>query len=621
MNNGESRFNEQELTGLIHSLRMEKERYKQEELAQKIGSMKCERTAELVAHLLYSEDAYIRNMAIELLICLEEKALPVLKEKMRDRDRNIRKFAMDALKHIKGKHSCEIALAALEDPDQNVVEAALEVIGEQSYKEATGKLLHVLEETNSLWIINALLGTFEKLKVKELSGVIGEKILSMDISAMEKNILMNTYVRALGTIGSYPDVELILYKYSRDFLIEDSNLVFGLCGLIVNNEILRLPEEVALELERVFKEHWDYRDSDQLLVSLTAFVQLQMGFFLCHIKEIYDFYKGQEFFTENLHDLVQKLDGFPAGFLNEILACQEPELVMLGLKLIRAKQIRGFNGIVEDLCRSQYRDISELAISIIAEMDSYRNAVLLEKLTDFSDEAEVASVKSKWAIEPQDMNFLLPKLEHQSKKVRRVVAQKLTLHPGKVNLELLEEIVRRNSGEAGIEALEVLFRFNPDIGWRHITSRMDCMDENVRAGLIGIVECSSESLFYSFMNTMINDPSPVVRKRAIKALYKRIDDRSLRLLERLYEDEWDVVNRMEIILNLCKFKNDNAFRMAIAAAGSSDTLTRIAAVKSLSLFHTNGANDVLKSLLDDRSDEVREAAREALLGTEVMKWY
>lgn len=619
MNNNENGFNEQDLTLLINSLLIEKERYRQEEFAQKIGSMKYERTAELVAGLLYSDDAYIRNIAIELLIALDEKALHVLKEKLSDKDRNIRKFAMDALKHIKGKHSCEIALAALNDQDENVVEAALEVIGEQSYKEAVGKLLHVLEETNSIWITNALLRTFERLNVGKLSGVIAEKILSMDISAIEKNILMNTYVRTLGTIGSYHDIELIIYKYSKDFIIEDSNLVFGLCSLIVNNKILRLPEEVALELERIFKGHWDYKDSSQLLVSMAAFVQLQMGFFLHHIKEIYDFYKGEEFFIENLHDLVQKLDELPASFINEILICEEPELVMMGLKLIHTKQIRGFNSIVENLCSSQYGDISKLAISIIAEIDSYKNTMLLERLTDFSDEAEVASVENKCAIESREIDFLFLKLEHQSKKVRKAVAQKLALHPGKVNLELLEEIVRRNPGEAGIEALEVLFRLNADIGWKHITSRMDCMNEKVRAGLVGIVEYSSESVFYSFMNTMINDPSPVVRKKSIKALNKRIDDRSLHLLEKLYSDESDVVNRMEIILNLYKFKNDNAFNIASAAASSSDTLTRIAAARSLSFFHNGRANVVLQRMLDDQVEEVREAAKEALLETEVMK--
>jgi len=617
-NNGKGLI-EQDLALLINSLLVEKERYKQEELAQKIKGVKSERTAELVAELIHSCDAYIRNLAIELLISMEEKALPVLKEKMSDKDRNIRKFALDALKHIRGKHSCEIALEALDDEDENVVEAALEVIGEQSYKEAAGKLLHILKKTNSTWITNAIIRAFERLDVKNLSGVIEEKIFSIDVSDIEKNILMNTYVKALGTIGSYNDIELIIYKYSKSFIIEDSNLIFGLCGIIVNNKVLELPEEVAMELERIFKEHWDYKDSSYLFVSMTAFVQLQMSFFLRRIKEIYDYYKGEEFFTENLYELIQKLEELPAGFLNEILTSEEPELVMMGLKLIHTKCIRGFNSIVENLCNSQCKEISKLAISIIAEIDSYKNAMLLERLTDFSDEAEAASVESKCAIESQDIDFLFRKLEHQSKRVRKAAARKLALHPGKVNTELLEEIVKRNPGEVGIEALEVLFRLNADIGWKHIISRMDCINEEVRAGLIGIVEDSSDSEFYSFMNTMINDPSPMVRKKAIKALSKRMDDRSLQLLKKLYADEWDAVNRMEIILNLHKFKSDSAFEIVRAAASSSDTLTRIAAVRSLSLFHSGRAKDVLKSLLDDGNDEVREAAREALLETEVAK--
>jgi len=619
MNNNENRFNEQDLTLLIKSLLIEKERYKQEKLAQKIGSMKGERTAELVADLLYSDDAYMRNMAIELLIALDEKALPVLKEKLSDKDRNIRKFALDALKHIKAKHSSEIALAALDDQDENVVEAALEVIAQQSYKESIGKLLDILEKTSSIWITNALLSTFERLHVKKLSGVIAEKILSMDATTLEKNILMNTYVRTLGTIGSYPDIELIIYKYSKDFMIDNSNLLFGLSSLIVNNKICKLPEEIVGELERIFKEHWDYKDSSQLLVSMTAFVQLQMDFFLHGIREIYRLYKGEEFFIENLYDLIQKLDEIPASFVNEILTCEEPELVMMGLKLIHTKQIRGFNSIVEKLCNSQDRDISKLAICIITEIDSYKNTLLLERLKDFSEEAEVASVESKCTMESQVIDFLLLKLEHQSRKVRKAAAQKLALLPGKVNIELLEEIVRRNTGEEGIEALEVLFRFNANVGWKHITSRMDCINENIRAGLIDIIEFSSDSVFYSFMNTMINDPSPVVRKKTIKALNRKIDDRSLHLLKKLYDDESDTVNRMEIVLNLYRFNNDNAFNIVIDAASSSNTLTRIAAVRSLSFFNNSRANVVLQRMLNDQVEEVRESAKEALCKTEVIK--
>lgn len=613
--------NGQELAALIHSLTTEKSRYKQEKIAQKIGSVRLEKTAEAVSNLLYSEDAYIRNLAIELLVILGDKALPSLKIKLGDRDRNIRKFSLDALKYIRGKESCEIAVTALDDSDENVVEAALEVIAEQAYKEAEGKLRNMLNNTSSVWVMNALIRTYESLGIKEVSEVIAEKIISENFTAIEKNILMNTYIRALGAIGTYSDIGLILNDYSKNYNISDENMVFGLCSLIVNNNIFSLPDVELTEFKRFFRDQWDYRDSENILIAINAFANLQMDFFLHYIIEIYELNKGEEFFIENFSELLYRLDHIPPSTIKELLECQESQLILLGLRLIYKKEIEGFNSIVEKLCSSQDREISGQAISIVAEITSYSNPHLLESLTSISDEAEIASVESKCTDGIQNIDFLLDKLEHPNIKVRKAAVKKLDLYNGKISVDQLEGIVWRNPGEEGLEALEVLFKLNRNIGWKHINNRLDSINEEVRAGLINIVEHSSEDEFFSFMNTMINDPSPVVRKKAIKALSKRPDDRSLNLLKNLYNNETNAVNRMDIISNLYKFQNVTAFNLALSAAHSHETLTRIAAVRTLGLFGGTRADEVLQKLLEDQVEEVREAAKEALQNTEVKKCY
>ena len=617
MNNDMNLFDEQEMKSLIKGLLTETERYSQEKLAQKIGSVKDGRTAQLVAHLLYSDDAYIRNIAIEILVALDEKALAILKEKLSDKDRNIRKFALDALKYIKGRHSCEIALGALDDEDENVVEAALEVIAQQQYKEAVDKLQEILKKTSSVWIINAILRTFASLDVKHFMGVIEEKFFSLNTTAIEKNILANTYVRTLGSIGSYRDIDAIISKYAKDFVIDDSNLVFALSSLISKTDISKLSEETARKLEVFLKEHWDYQNSDQILASVAVFVKLQLNFFLDDMEKIYNFNKGEEFFTENLYELVKKLQDIPEDFVYRILGCKEPELVLMGLKLIHTKQMHGYNSIVEELCNSMNRDISILAICIITDIDSYKNTLLLERLADRYEEAGVAAVENIGDTEIQAIESLFLKLEHQSRKVRKAVAKKLVSLFDDVNIELLEEIVRRNPGEKGIEALEVLFRIDASIGWNYINSRMDCMNESVRVGLVDTVQWSEDDGFYGFMTTMINDPSPVVRKKTIKALNSRISDRSLSLLKKLYEDECDSVNRMEIVSNLYKFDSEAVLNIVNDASCSSDTLTRIAAIKALSFINSSKAVSVLQRMLDDQVEEVIEAAKEALCKKEV----
>jgi HEAT repeat protein len=184
---------------------------------------------------------------------------------------------------------------------------------------------------------------------------------------------------------------------------------------------------------------------------------------------------------------------------------------------------------------------------------------------------------------------------------------------------LLEEIVIRNQGEEGVEALEVLFRFNESIGWDYINSKVDCSNESVRVELVDIVKRTDDDVFYSFMTKIIDDPSPAVRKKVIKALNNRMNERSLCLLKKLYQVECDSVNKMEIVSNLYKFNSDNAFYIINDAAFSSDILTRMAAVKALSFINGSKADDMLCRMLDDKVIEVIDAAKAALCKKEMAK--
>ena len=612
-------FDEKELAALIERLEGEKERYQQEKIARKIGVMRHERTAECVAELLYSADAYIRNIAIEILASLGEKALPVLERKLHDKDRNIRKFSLDALRNIRTVQSCEIALKALDDPDENVVEAAVEVIAEQQYTEASARLADMLKRTDSVWVLDALIRAFARLGAKGIAGEIDERILNLGATIIEKSILINTLVKSLGTIGSSQDIEKVLNTYSVEYRVDDSNLIFGLSGLIVNNRASALPKEVVAEIDRIFREYRDYGDAELTLLLIAASVKLQLVFFLDDIKEIIFLHKGEEFFIENLLDLICTLNDIPHDFVSKMLNGEERELILIGLKLIYKKHICGFNGIVEELCNSADSEMSKLALNIISDLDCYKNIGLLENFTDFNEEAAKIAIEGISVLDAKTVDFLFSKLEHQSQNVRKAASAKLVSLASEICVERLEGIVKRNRGEEGIEALEVMFRFDKNLAWKYIAARLDSRDDRVRARLVDIVGGGDDCNFYSFMETMINDPSAAVRKKVIKNLCARIEDRSLQLLEKLLQDESDAANRKNIISNLYRFNNDKALNMAIEAAGNSDALIRLAAVRSLGLFSDERTNSVMREMLKDQVEEVRESAEEALRRAEVVK--
>ena len=80
----------------------------------------------------------------------------------------------------------------------------------------------------------------------------------------------------------------------------------------------------------------------------------------------------------------------------------------------------------------------------------------------------------------------------------------------------------------------------------------------------------------------------------------------------MYKDETDALNRTEIISGLYKFGNADVINVLNNASESSNTLVRLAAVKSLSFMPDSKASCMLQAMLDDQIEDVRSAAGEAL---------
>lgn len=202
---------ERKVSDLIEQIINGKERYLQEMAAKELVKQGSEEASRLVANLLYLEDPYIRNLAIEILTGMDKMSLKALEEKISDHDYNIRKFALDALKMIQSEKSCILAMRCLDDTDANVVEAAIEVLAEQKYVKASESLMKLMDKTESVWIINALLRAFTNIPITGLADRFNNKISKLNLSMLEKNLLMNSYINILGLTGGIPDLNSILF--------------------------------------------------------------------------------------------------------------------------------------------------------------------------------------------------------------------------------------------------------------------------------------------------------------------------------------------------------------------------------------------------------------------------
>ena len=119
------------IPALCAHLPEEADRSVREVIFTTLGCLGGEDVAEGLVPLLRSEDANLRNGAIEVLSELPEEAAPHIEELLRDTDADVRIFTLNLLNDLKHPDVGRwLSQVLIHDPHVNVVAAALEVLAE-----------------------------------------------------------------------------------------------------------------------------------------------------------------------------------------------------------------------------------------------------------------------------------------------------------------------------------------------------------------------------------------------------------------------------------------------------------------------------------------------------------
>ncbi|PMP72269.1 MAG: hypothetical protein C0186_01670 [Thermodesulfovibrio aggregans] len=159
----------------------------------------------MVIPLLREEEAYLRNTAILIIKEIGHRAPELIYKLLKDKDSDIRKFALDLIADIKEGFDGARILPLLKDENGNVRAAAAHALGELGYKEAIPILIEYLKDEE--WVVFYVLQALAQLKAEEASESIGELLLSTD-SLLIKAEAIDT----LGKIGT-EKVAAPLLKY------------------------------------------------------------------------------------------------------------------------------------------------------------------------------------------------------------------------------------------------------------------------------------------------------------------------------------------------------------------------------------------------------------------------
>lgn len=142
---------------LIKRLVVETSQLVRDSIVFHLKKIPCSGAYDLLFELFNSEDAFLRNAAVEIFGSERDEALAFLTSNLNNADREVRKLILDSL-FIIGSYEAILALrAALHDTSVNVKITAAEYLGRLEDKDSADELTALLERDREPMLCSAVL--------------------------------------------------------------------------------------------------------------------------------------------------------------------------------------------------------------------------------------------------------------------------------------------------------------------------------------------------------------------------------------------------------------------------------------------------------------------------------
>ena len=357
-------------------------------------------TAYMVLPLLRA-NTYLRNTALIILNRLGGVSVPLLYPLLKDKDDDVRKFAIDLLSDISHDVDPSFIVPLLKDSNGNVRAAAAKALGLLGYRQAIPELVKALNDEE--WVCFSVLESLGELKdessVEQIAGLL----------ALPSQVVRLEAIDTLGKVGSDKAADKLV-AYLRHAPQDERNAVIkSLIKIGINPEM----SDIAGYLVTMLKEG-EWEDKQVALKGIAAL---------------------------NCREAVSLMVDV-AGSLDPSLPDNEEKISMLKSTIKSIDSDKELTGLLE-LQDMKYRGKS-FAIEILGEMKS-RNSipVLIRYLTDTRRDLRRASTLALGAIGgSESINPLLETSQLDvDAHVRRLAIEALGTIQAKEAYEPLAELI------------------------------------------------------------------------------------------------------------------------------------------------------------------------------------
>jgi len=516
-------------------------------------------TAYMVIPLLRNEP-FLRNTAMIILKEIGAPVIPLLYPLLRDKDDDVRKFAIDLISEIR---ECDYPWALSQilekDPNPNVRASAAKAIGVIGYRDGLPQLITALRDDE--WV------SFSALESLALIG--DESSVEPIISLLDSpsDTLRYASIEALGRIGSTRGINALMSHLPKTDGLERTAIIKGLVQIGITPDL----SEVSDTLMDMF-EHGDW---EERLIALKGLVALKDE------RAIYPAIDLAGSLDPSEPDNEERLSAIKEALLS--LGCADALIDIVSNPSVR------YRGKV-------------IAIEVVGDLRCKKAVPYLVRLLEGNlRDVRRASIKALGEMDDEDARqALMGAVNDGDGHIRKMAAAAL----GRMGerravdplLRLLEVERYRDVME---EAVRALLMIDPAA----LYNRLDGLNSQVREA-IGKYSGEVDILIALSMDGDLD-----VKVSAISGLGRVQDERSYkRLAEAMYETEPEV-RRASVMamgeLNCC-------YDALISALNDSDMWVRLYAVRALGRSSRQDMIRPLMPMLDDREVPVVLSAVDAI---------
>lgn len=506
----------------------------------------------LLTPLLRTEDAQIRNLAMDILRQIGDQDIQVIFDLLRDQDPDIRIFASDILGSTASilavPHLCQ---ALLEDPEVNVRYQAAVSLGNLAFSEAAHCLSQALKDDE--WVQFSVIEALLKIR--------SESSIDSLIKAMpnSSDLVSSMIADALAEMGNIKAVPLLLTRLEKSPKALRNKIVKAVVQIMGGRSLTLLP---TLE-QANFKEYLlsalnddDESIQDQVISGLVFMKVKEAAAPLIALGGKLD--PSEDAHQDRMDTIAKalaKIESMPA--LEEALHSDESTKVTLAIRALRLIPGPQSSSLLIEFFKGRDRNLQRDIIDTLLQVAGAEDTSFFIDLLDSHNDGHILKQSlrflAKGGKQPQATLKVVPLLDHPYPDVRETALetciaigdhtmaekfQRLFASPDPAkrtmailglgslgcseHLDLIRRAMEDESSSVRKAALESSIRLCGLTGetFPLISQRLQDEDKEVRLTLITLLsECDCTGIdVVPILKMALNDNHDWVRVRAVEAL-------------------------------------------------------------------------------------------------------